>query len=49
MRRHSETFWSSEAGMHREGNHNYWGREHKCTVTNVGFVATNKVILAALV
>ena len=49
MMRQSDTIWSSEAGMHGEGNHNYWGRGYRCTITNVGFVATHKGIVAALV
>jgi hypothetical protein len=49
MRRHRDTFLSNEAGMRCEGDYHFWWRGYKITVTNVAFVATNKVILAASV
>jgi hypothetical protein len=48
MRRHRESFWSSEAGMHREGDHNFWWRGYKFKVASVAFVLTNQGILTTL-
>ena len=49
MRRHRDTFWSSEAEIRCEGDHNFWCRGYKSKITNAAFVAPQMGVLAALV
>jgi hypothetical protein len=49
MRRHRDTFWSSEAELLRKGDHNFWCCGYKYKITNVAFVAAKDGVLAALV